>query len=117
MLITDKLAEGLADDQRNVVVSLDGDQAFGRLNGDDFDIYWGAYLGTADEILIAGRLGEVISDIKTARARAGRSEAGSWTLTCYAGPTPNSTSRGPFDGVARATRMSRLSNLCSLLGA
>lgn len=76
-----KLAEGLADDQRNVVVLLDGDQAFGRLNGDDFDIYWGAYLGTADEILIAGRLGEVMSDIKTARARA-RQERG-WIMDTY----------------------------------
>lgn len=68
-----KLAEGLPEEQRNVVVLLDGDQAFNRLNRDDFDIYWGAYLGTADEILAAGRLRDVMSDIEAVRARqAGR---------------------------------------------
>jgi precorrin-6A synthase len=76
-----KLAEGLAEEQRNVVVLLDGDQAFNRLNGDDFDIYWGAYLGTADEILIAGRLRDVMSDIEAARARA-KQERG-WIMDTY----------------------------------
>jgi precorrin-6A synthase len=83
-----KLVEGGADDQRDVVVLLDGEQAFSRLNGDDFDIYWGAYLGTTDEILIAGRLGDVMGDIKAARARA-RQERG-WIMDIYLLRRPDS---------------------------
>jgi precorrin-6A synthase len=45
------------------------------------DIYWGAYLGTADEILIAGRLGDVMGDIKAARTCA-RWERG-WLMDTY----------------------------------
>jgi precorrin-6A synthase len=76
-----KLAEGLAQKHRNVVVLLDGDQEFDRLNGKEFDIYWGAYLGTADEILIAGRLGDVMGAIKAARACARRRRG--WIMDTY----------------------------------
>src|SRR5262249_23724743 len=49
-----KLAEGLPDTVDSVVVVLDGEQTFRRLDGEAYDIYWGAYLGTPDEILVAG---------------------------------------------------------------
>ena len=48
---------------------------------DDIDIYWGAYLGTPDEILLSGRLGELSEQIETARAQA-RNRKG-WIMDTY----------------------------------
>ena len=50
-----QLAKGMMGD--DVVVMLDGDCAFKTIK-DDVDIYWGAYIGTADEILVSGPLRE-----------------------------------------------------------
>jgi precorrin-6A synthase len=76
-----KLGEGVPNDVDSVVVMLDGEQAFLRLEREAFDIYWGAYLGTADEILVAGRLSEVADEIEAVRARA-RQEKG-WIMDTY----------------------------------
>jgi precorrin-6A synthase len=76
-----KLAEGLADDQRNVVVLLDGAQAFSRIEGNEFDIFWGASLGTADEVVISGRLNDVVNDIKIAREEVRRKQG--WVMDTY----------------------------------
>ena len=43
-------------DVDDVVVMLDGRTAFAGLPDTDLDIYWGAYLGTPDEILVSGDL-------------------------------------------------------------
>ena len=65
----------------DAVVMLDGEQAFARIDPEDLDIYWGAYLGTADEILIAGRLAEVRENIIEERKRA--REAKGWIMDTY----------------------------------
>jgi precorrin-6A synthase len=44
-------------------------------------IYWGAYLGTADEILVSGPLAEVADEIQRVRARA-RDRKG-WMFDTY----------------------------------
>jgi precorrin-6A synthase len=54
----------------DVVVMLDAGGTFATLPPDDIYIYWGAYLGTADEILISGPLAEVADDIVRARDEA-----------------------------------------------
>jgi precorrin-6A synthase len=76
-----KLAEGFPDNSGNVVVMLDGDQAFKAVAASDLDIFWGAYLGTADEILVSGKLVEVMGDIERIRAQA-REEKG-WIMDTY----------------------------------
>ncbi|MGO4676365.1 precorrin-6A synthase (deacetylating) [Bosea sp. 2YAB26] len=76
-----KLAEGFPNNLDSVVVMLDGDQAFKSVAGEDLDIYWGAYLGTKDEILIAGKLSEVMGDIERIRREA-REEMG-WIMDTY----------------------------------
>lgn len=76
-----KLADAMPDDLGSVVVMLDGEQAFSRVAADDLDIYWGAYLGTKDEILIAGRLSEVMGEIEQVRRQA-REEKG-WIMDTY----------------------------------
>jgi precorrin-6A synthase len=76
-----KLPENLGQMRCNVVVLLDGHQAFSRLDGDGFEIFWGACLGTADEIAIGGRLAEVTNDIKAARERIKRKNG--WVMDTY----------------------------------
>ena len=64
----------------DTVVMLDGQTAF--LTADpDLDIFWGAYLGTPDEITIAGRLGDVRDEIVATR-KAARERHG-WIMDTY----------------------------------
>lgn len=59
---------------------LDGQTAF--INADpNLDIFWGAYLGTRDEITISGRLGDV-SDHILATRKAARERHG-WIMDTY----------------------------------
>ncbi|HEX4106935.1 MAG TPA: precorrin-6A synthase (deacetylating) [Solirubrobacteraceae bacterium] len=63
----------------DVVVMLDPDCAF--LGFPDADIYWGAYLGGDDEILVSGRVGDVGEEIVRRRAQA-RARKG-WIMDTY----------------------------------
>lgn len=76
-----KLANGFPEGVDSAVILLDGDQTFNRFAADNLYIYWGAYLGTDKEILVAGKLAEVMHDIETIRARA-RQENG-WIMDTY----------------------------------
>lgn len=64
-----------------LVVMLDGDCTFQSLDMDAFDIWWGAYLGMAEEILEAGPLADVATQIVTRRAEA-RAQHG-WIMDTY----------------------------------
>ena len=76
-----QIAPASLDDTANIVVVLDGDQAFRRLDGANVDIFWGAYLGTPDEQLISGRLSEVADQIGTLRQRL--KDAKGWIMDTY----------------------------------
>lgn len=76
-----KLAEGFPNNADSVVVVLDGDQAFKRVEGEDLDIYWGAYLGTEEEVLVAGKLSEVMGDIEAIREHKKRKNG--WIMDTY----------------------------------
>jgi precorrin-6A synthase len=77
-----RLADGgLPDGVDDVVVMLDAHQTFGRFTGDDLHIYWGAYLGTPDEILVSGPLAEVADRIRAVRAEA--RERKGWIMDTY----------------------------------
>jgi precorrin-6A synthase len=69
------LADGIPEGVDDVVVLLDAGAAFAKLPPSDVDIYWGAYLGTEDELLVSGPLAEVAEEIvrvrDAARARKG----------------------------------------------
>lgn len=65
----------------NVVVMLDGECAFKTLAGEDLDIYWGAYVGTPDEILLSGALSELSAKIEEIRARERRRNG--WIMDTY----------------------------------
>ena len=64
-----RLDEGYPD-LDSVVVMLDANTAFRRFVDQDIDIFWGAYVGTPDEILVAGKLRDVADDIVRLRAEA-----------------------------------------------
>ena len=76
-----RLSDEDFDDGTNVVVLLDGNCSFKSLIEGDVEIYWGAYLGTPDEILLSGRLGEVADEIQRLRAQA-RDQKG-WIMDTY----------------------------------
>ena len=80
-----KLAEGFPPGIDSVAVLLDGEDTYRRfadakVHG-DMEIYWGAYLGTPDEILIAGKLADVADEIHRRRAEARR--ANGWIMDTY----------------------------------
>ncbi|MFF2330612.1 MULTISPECIES: precorrin-6A synthase (deacetylating) [unclassified Streptomyces] len=76
-----RLAEGWPEGVDDVVVMLDARQAFTRHLDRDLFIYWGAYVGTEDEILVSGRLAEVSDRIEELRAEA-RARKG-WIMDTY----------------------------------
>jgi precorrin-6A synthase len=77
-----RLARGLPAEADDVLVMLDSGCAFSRFAGDeDLEIYWGAYVGTEDEILVSGRVGEVAREIERLRAEA--RERKGWVMDSY----------------------------------
>ena len=76
-----RLADTPAGAEKNQIVMLDADLSFRHTADADDEIWWGAYLGTQDEILISGRVGEVTEQIVTARAEA-RERIG-WIMDIY----------------------------------
>ncbi|MBX8492997.1 precorrin-6A synthase (deacetylating) [Pseudomonas cichorii] len=76
-----RLAGMAADEVDNVVVMLDAHCTFERFVGQGLDIYWGAYLGTPDEILLSGPLDEFCAQIRRLREEA-RSRKG-WIMDTY----------------------------------
>jgi precorrin-6A synthase len=76
-----KIAEGLPDNIDDVIVMLDADCSFKHLGDSEIDIYWGAYVGTEDEILVAGDLRERMQDIERVRTEA-KARKG-WIMDTY----------------------------------
>lgn len=87
---------GWPDGADSVAVMLDGQCAFQTLDPNGFDIWWGAYLGMAQELLISGALAQVSDRIQSRRAEA-RARHG-WIMDIYLlkkrpGPEPRNRFR------------------------
>lgn len=76
-----RLSETPAGADANQIVMLDGDLTFRHVADPDDHIWWGAYVGTDDEILISGRIADVADRIIAARAEA-RERIG-WIMDIY----------------------------------
>jgi precorrin-6A synthase len=76
-----RLVGGFPDEADSVVVMLDGIQAFAKVDDDDLEIFWGAYLGMEHEILLAGRLTEIKDEIVAVRERARKRHG--WIMDTY----------------------------------
>ncbi len=70
----------------NQIVMLDADCTFLRTADPDDLIWWGAYLGTPDEIVLAGTVGEIGETIRSTRAEA--RERHGWIMDIYLLRTP-----------------------------
>ncbi|MGI5473042.1 precorrin-6A synthase (deacetylating) [Streptomyces sp. CA-132043] len=76
-----RLSDVARNDDGDIVVMLDAHESFTRFDGADVWIYWGAYLGTPDELLVAGPLSEVADRIRQLRAEA--RERHGWIMDTY----------------------------------
>lgn len=76
-----RLKEGWPDEADSIVVMLDGEETYNRFADQNVEIFWGAYLGTPDEILVAGRLKEVVDQIN--RLRRSARERHGWIMDTY----------------------------------
>lgn len=79
-----RLADGFPEDVDDAVVMLDARHAFSLLPPEqqaELDIYWGAYLGTPDELLVSGPLPRVAARIEEVRTAA-RARKG-WIMDTY----------------------------------
>jgi precorrin-6A synthase len=72
---------GWPEGATTVVVMLDGGCAFAELEGADCSIWWGAYLGLPQQVLVAGRLRDVAAEIADTRAKARASHG--WIMDIY----------------------------------
>lgn len=85
------LREGVPTGVDDVVVMLDAGLACAELRAEPgWHIYWGAYLGTEDEVLVAGPLDKVVDEIAETRRRL-RARKG-WIMDTYLlrrSPTPH----------------------------
>ncbi|MET9994492.1 precorrin-6A synthase (deacetylating) [Streptomyces mutabilis] len=76
-----RLAEGFPEGVDDVVVMLDAHQTFRQYADQDIHIYWGAYIGTPDEILVSGPIAEAAPRIERLRAEA--RERKGWIMDTY----------------------------------
>lgn len=76
-----RLAEGFPEGVDDVVVMLDARQTFRQYADQELDIYWGAYIGTPDEILASGPIAEASPRIERLRAEA--RERKGWIMDTY----------------------------------
>ncbi|MCO7629091.1 precorrin-6A synthase (deacetylating) [Pseudomonas fluorescens] len=76
-----RLAAGQVSDTDSLVVMLDAEDSYRHVADLQTEIYWGAYLGTPDEILISGKLKDVAAEIERVR-KAARAEHG-WIMDTY----------------------------------
>lgn len=76
-----RLAHGLPAGVDSAVVMLDAGFAGAGLDDPDLYVYWGAYLGTPDEVLRSGPLAEVAEDI--AETKRELRERHGWIMDTY----------------------------------
>lgn len=76
-----RVGAGEADGLSAAVVMLDNHQQFQRFADDQTEIFWGAYLGTEEEILVAGKVSEVMAQIDVERTEA--QARNGWIMDTY----------------------------------
>lgn len=64
-----------------IAVMLDGECSFQSLDPSEFEIWWGAYVGMPEQLLIRGRLGDVSDEILETRAQARENHG--WIMDIY----------------------------------
>lgn len=75
------LRDGMPDGVDDVVVMLDQHRVFAAIDPSGLDLYWGAYLGTPEEILLSGPLEEIREEVL--RVRAAAAARNGWMFDTY----------------------------------
>lgn len=73
--------QGWPDHVDTVVVMLDGETSFLNVPPDGVSIWWGAYLGLEQQLIVSGPLAETSARIVTLRAEARRQQG--WIMDIY----------------------------------
>jgi precorrin-6A synthase len=76
-----RISGGLPDGLDSAVVMLDRGFTAAEIGEQTLRVFWGAYLSTPEEVLIAGQLGEVAAEIT--RTRAELRERHGWIMDTY----------------------------------
>lgn len=76
-----RLSESFPGLVETAVVMLDGEEAFSKIDDPDAYIYWGAYLGTEDEIILSGKVVDIADRISETRREA--RERHGWIMDIY----------------------------------
>jgi precorrin-6A synthase len=76
-----QLSADMSATAERTIVMLDGQCSFNNLLDEDLDIYWGAYLGMDEEILLSGKLSEIASRI--AEVRSEQRQKNGWIMDTY----------------------------------
>jgi precorrin-6A synthase len=76
-----QLSAGLSGAAERKIVMLDGQCSFNNVLDEEIDIFWGAYLGMEEEILLAGKLSEIASRIEEVRHE--RRQRNGWIMDTY----------------------------------
>jgi precorrin-6A synthase len=76
-----KLSAGQGELADRTVVMLDGQSSFNNVLDQELHIFWGAYLGMKEEILLSGKLSEVAGEIE--RVRNEERQRHGWIMDTY----------------------------------
>lgn len=76
-----RLKEMQPEDVKNTVVLLDNYLTYRKFSDPNLFIYWGAYLGTEREIIVSGRLADVVDEIIRIRTEAKKNNG--WIMETY----------------------------------
>lgn len=87
-----RLPEALAEGQRNILVMLGSERSLDALEPlGEWRLWWGANLGSPGEQLVAGRVAQVLDDVRRAR-EAARAHDG-WVMDTYLLRAPEEAQR------------------------
>lgn len=76
-----RLAAGFPEDLDSVVVMLDAALACAEFDDGELYLFWGAYLGTPDEVLLSGRLVDIAAEV--VRTKRALRERHGWIMDTY----------------------------------
>jgi precorrin-6A synthase len=76
-----RLRELEKEDITNAVVLLDNYETYSRFKDPDLHIYWGAYLGNPDEVIMSGKLSDAANNIREKRRELKKKKG--WIMETY----------------------------------
>jgi precorrin-6A synthase len=76
-----QLSAGMTGAAERTIVMLDGQCSFNNLLDKELDIFWGAYLGMEEEILLSGKLSEIAGLIE--KIRQEKRQRNGWIMDTY----------------------------------